>query len=107
MKKALIVVLSAYALMLLLFALASRLLPVLRYRLLYGLTIGDIVLVAIVVLYGLFIYNMGVRAVRDSCRGRYRNDKVHNGQLEVGDVHKVEKGEGCAGRARVESATSN
>jgi len=71
MKKALLLLLSSYAVLVALFALAAALLPLLRLRIIGGFAVGDVVIMAVVFLYGLFIYLAGVLLIRVSCKNRH------------------------------------
>ena len=71
MKKALIVVGASYLILLAFFAIATWFLPLLRQRVLGGFTIGDVVTIIVVLLYGLFIYLAGFYLVRGSCKSGY------------------------------------
>ncbi|ACB39800.1 hypothetical protein [Pyrobaculum neutrophilum] len=74
MRKALSLVAASYAVLLLLFATGAASLPILRIRLAGGFTVGDVVIILAVLLYGMFIYIYGQVLIRGSCRGGRRND---------------------------------
>jgi len=71
MKRLLAYTLWSYAALLALLALGSSLLRILRARLVDGLTLGDLVLVAAVFVYGFAIYTSALVVIRGTCkRGR-------------------------------------
>jgi len=71
MKRLLAYTLWSYAALLALLALGSSLLRLLRARLVDGLTLGDLVLVAAVLVYGFAIYTSALVVIRGTCkRGR-------------------------------------
>jgi len=71
MKRLLAYTLWSYAILLALLALGSSLLRLLRARLVDGLTLGDLVLVAAVLVYGFAIYTSALAIIRGTCkRGR-------------------------------------
>lgn len=70
MKRALYLVLTSYAALLLLFTTGSIMLPLLRKKIIGGFTIGDVVIIIAVLSYGLFIYIFGLWLICDSCKNR-------------------------------------
>jgi len=71
MKRLLAYTLWSYVALLALLALGSSLLRLLRARLVDGLTLGDLVLVAAVLVYGFAIYTSALVVIRGTCkRGR-------------------------------------
>lgn len=70
MKRALYLVLTSYAALLLLFTTGSIMLPLLRKKIIGGFTIGDVVIIIAVLSYGLFIYIFGLWLIRVSCKNR-------------------------------------
>jgi len=68
MKRLLAYTLWSYAILLALLALGSFLLRLLRARLVDGLTLGDLVLVAAVFIYGLAIYTSALVVIRGTCK---------------------------------------
>jgi hypothetical protein len=70
MKKALLLLLSSYAVLTALFAAAAVLLPIMKRRIFTGIAVGDITLIIAVLLYGLFIYTTALLLIRVSCKDR-------------------------------------
>jgi len=68
MKRLLAYTLWSYAILLALLALGSFLLRLLRARLVDGLTLGDLVLVAAVLVYGFAIYTSALAIIRGTCK---------------------------------------
>jgi len=68
MKRLLAYTLWSYAALLALLALGSSLLRLLRARLVDGLTLGDLVLVAAVFVYGFAIYTSALVVIRGTCK---------------------------------------
>ncbi|ABO08594.1 hypothetical protein [Pyrobaculum calidifontis] len=68
MKRLLAYTLWSYAALLALLALGSSLLRLLRARLVDGLTLGDLVLVAAVLVYGFAIYTSALVVIRGTCK---------------------------------------
>lgn len=73
MKKALLVVLFSYGVLLALFVLAAYILPILRMKIVGGFTVGDIAVVLAVPIYGVLIYTAGLYIKRVTCRCGSRN----------------------------------
>jgi len=70
MRKALLLLLSSYAVLAALFATAASLLPIMRKRIFAGIAVGDVVLIVAIFLYGLLIYTLALLLVRVSCKDR-------------------------------------
>jgi hypothetical protein len=70
MKKALLLLLSSYAVLTALFAAAAALLPIMKRRIFAGIAVGDVMLIIAVLLYGLFIYTTALLLIRVSCKDR-------------------------------------
>jgi len=70
MKKALLLLLSSYAVLTALFAAAAVLLPIMKRRIFAGLAVGDVTLIIAILLYGLFIYTTALLLIRVSCKDR-------------------------------------
>jgi len=70
MKKALLLLLSSYAVLTALFAAAAALLPIMKRRIFAGLAVGDVALIIAILLYGLFIYTTALLLIRVSCKDR-------------------------------------
>jgi len=70
MKKALLLLLSSYAVLTALFAAAAALLPLMKRRIYAGIAVGDVTLIIAILLYGLFIYTTALLLIRVSCKDR-------------------------------------
>jgi hypothetical protein len=70
MKKALLLLLSSYAVLTALFAAAVAFLPIMRRRIFAGIAVGDVTLIIAIFLYGLFIYTVALLLIRVSCKDR-------------------------------------
>ncbi len=70
MKKALLLLLSSYAVLTALFVAAVAFLPIMRRRIFAGIAVGDVTLIIAILLYGLFIYTIALLLIRVSCKDR-------------------------------------
>ena len=70
MKKALLLLLSSYAVLTALFVAAAALLPIMKRRIFAGIAVGDVTLIISILLYGLFIYTTALLLIRVSCKDR-------------------------------------
>jgi hypothetical protein len=70
MKKALLLLLSSYAVLTALFVAAVAFLPIMRRRIFAGIAVGDVTLIIAIFLYGLFIYTIALLLIRVSCKDR-------------------------------------
>jgi hypothetical protein len=70
MRKAFLLLLSSYAVLVALFATAASLLPIMRKRIFAGIAVGDVSLIIAIFLYGLFIYTVALLLIRVSCKDR-------------------------------------
>lgn len=74
MKKSFVLVTIGFVTLVVLFITAWLGLKVFRTRLIDGVTIGDVLLITSVFLYGLLIYTIGLHIIRVSCRDRRRDN---------------------------------
>ncbi|MEM1836778.1 MAG: hypothetical protein QXK67_04575 [Pyrobaculum sp.] len=74
MKKSFVLVTIGFVTLVVLFITAWLGLKVFRTRLIDGVTIGDVLLITSVFLYGLLIYTIGLYFIRVSCRDRRRDN---------------------------------
>ncbi|MEZ0319572.1 MAG: hypothetical protein ABWK05_06245 [Pyrobaculum sp.] len=73
MRKALALLITSYAVLVALFVAGSKTLAYLRIRLVGGFTVGDVIIVLFILLYGVVIYITGLWAVRVTCKNRRRD----------------------------------